>query len=152
MCPKCVGFNTRKVQALAKLTFAMADAKWEERRWSMSGFHGTSVDVDVENDREFKAHIYQQLVDLQPFLAPDSQVAVLVQPSEEKESEYNLTLVTTLGDYRLEAEGDAEDVYEAFGIAKQKMLQQLDEWLNAVDNSERDEQIQSYLNGEHQLH
>lgn len=115
----------------------------------MSGFNRS---VDVENDREFKAHIYQQLVDLQPFLAPDSQVAVLVQPSEENEAEYNLTLVTTLGEYRLEAEGDAEDVYEAFGIAKDRMLAQLDEWLNSTDTSERDEQIQTFIDGGHQLH
>src|SRR5687767_12183568 len=32
----------------------------------------------VETDRELKAYIYQQLVELQPYLIPDSQMAVSV--------------------------------------------------------------------------
>ena len=38
----------------------------------------TSNGLSVENDPELKAYIYQHLVDLQPYLAPESQVAVLV--------------------------------------------------------------------------
>lgn len=112
----------------------------------------------IENDREFKAHIYQHLVDLQPFLAPDSQVAVLVQPDEERdedddEDSIGLTLVATVGEYRIESEGRDSDIYEAFGIAKRKMMEQLEEWYNAaVDTTERDEQIQSMLSGDRLLH
>lgn len=110
----------------------------------------------IENDREFKAHIYQQLIDLQPFLSPDSQVAVLVQQEQDDVDEhpvYALTLAASFGDYRLESEGRDADLYEAFSIAKRKMLQQLEEWYNAaVDTSERDAQINSLIEGGQTLH
>lgn len=114
------------------------------------GFEG-----GIENDREFKAYIYQQLVDLQPYLTSDSQVAVMVQqdPEQEDEDELTLTLVATWGEYRLEAEGTDTDLYSAFSIAKRKMIEQLDEWFNmAVDTSERDAQIQGYLDGSAMIH
>jgi hypothetical protein len=110
----------------------------------------------IESDREFKAHIYQQLVDLQPFLSPDSQIAVLVQQDDEEEQEdkgIGLTLVATFGDYRLEAEGRDENAYKAFGIAKQKMLDQIDEYCNAaIDSSDRDEEIQNLMSGAGTIH
>jgi ribosome-associated translation inhibitor RaiA len=119
----------------------------------MSRYDADPINPPLEDDREFKAHIYQQLVDLQPFLAPDSQVAVLVQPSEENAEDFTLTLVTNLGEYRIEAEGDAPDVYDAFDIAKERMLEQLEEAMNsAIDPAEREAEIQSYLDGSHLLH
>lgn len=111
--------------------------------------------LSVENDPELKAYIYQHLVDLQPYLAPESQVAVLVgqEADEEGKSEHALTLVATLGDYRLEAEGQDEDIYEAFMVAKRKMLQQLEEWYTAsIDTSERDNEIQAVIEGRYLIH
>lgn len=117
----------------------------------MSEFNTAPAENAIENDREFKAHIYQQLVELQPYLTSDSQVAVMVQ--QEESDEFTLTLVTTWGEYRLESEGTDEDVYSAFGIAKRRMIEQLDEWYNAaVDTSERDAQIQGYLDGSATIH
>lgn len=117
----------------------------------MSEFNASPTVPDVENDREFKAHIYQQLVELQPYLAADSQVAVLVQ--REDDEELTLTLVATWGEYRLEAEGKDEDLYEAFALAKRKMVQQLDEWYNtAIDTTERDAEIQGIMDGSHLIH
>jgi ribosome-associated translation inhibitor RaiA len=112
--------------------------------------------TQIENDRELKAHIYQNLVDLQPYLAPESQIAVLVQLESDEDGsnvENVLTLVATLGDFRMESEGRAEDIYEAFAQAKQKMVQQLESWFaEAVDTSERDAEIQSVIEGRHLLH
>jgi ribosome-associated translation inhibitor RaiA len=109
--------------------------------------------TDTETERELKAHIYQQLVELRPLLAPDSQIVVVIQTKSDQEHAFNFTLVTTLGDYRLESEGDSSDMYEAFTIAKQQMLQLLDELLESGDNSERDQWIQSFMNREPlQLH
>ncbi len=39
----------------------------------------TAAQGHSDADRELKAYIYQQLVDIQPFLVPDSQMAVTVQ-------------------------------------------------------------------------
>ncbi len=119
----------------------------------------------IQNDREFKAHVYQQLVDLQPFLSPDSQVAVIVNIGqdddadedeiidESSEPNYALTLIATLGDYRLEAKGRNPDIYEALGIAKRKMLQQLDEVYNsAIDSNERISEIDDLMQGKLTIH
>lgn len=127
--------------------------------------HGDTGTIEaIENDREFKAHIYQQLVDLQPFLSPESQIAVLVQQdSDQDEAEahdhdqntqgYTLTLVATLGEYRLESEGHRSDLYEAFGIAKAKMREQLEELHSAaVDSAERDARIRMLLAGGYTVH
>ena len=111
--------------------------------------------TSVETDLELKAHIYQQLVDLQPYLAPESQIAVLVQQETDEDAmeEHVLTLVATLGDYRLETEGRDDNVYEAFSIAKRKMVEQLEDWYSSViDNDDRDELIQSMIEGRHLVH
>lgn len=110
----------------------------------------------VENDPELKAFIYQHLVELQPFLAPESQISVLVGQNlgvDGGVSEHALTLVATLGEYRLEAEGQNEDVYEAFILAKRRMLVQLEDWFAAsVDTNERDKEIQAVIEGRHLVH
>ena len=110
----------------------------------------------VENDPELKAFIYQHLVELQPFLAPESQISVLVGQNlgvDGGVSEHALTLVATLGEYRLEAEGQDEDVYEAFILAKRRMLVQLEDWFAAsVDTNERDKEIQAVIEGRHLVH
>jgi ribosome-associated translation inhibitor RaiA len=112
-------------------------------------------DRSFENDPELKAFIYQHLIDLQPYLSAESQLAVLVgqDDSEEGLTEHALTLVATLGDYRLEAEGQDQDIYEAFIVAKRKMLQQLEDWYtSSIDSSERDNEIQAVIEGRHLIH
>jgi ribosome-associated translation inhibitor RaiA len=111
---------------------------------------------EIENDREFKAHVYQQLVDLQPFLSPESQVSVLVQVEKDEEKsgvDYVLSLVATLGEYRIEVEGRDEDLYIALRLAKQKMVEQLDDvYGSAIDSTEREVEIQTLLQGGNTLH
>ncbi len=113
-------------------------------------------DHSIENDLELKAFIYQHLVDLQPFLGSESQIAVLVGQNERTDGapkEHALMLVATLGDYRLEAEGQDEDVYQAFILAKRKMLVQLENWYaSSVDTRERDNEIQAVIEGRHLIH
>ncbi|RYF45790.1 MAG: hypothetical protein EOO38_15390 [Cytophagaceae bacterium] len=113
----------------------------------------------IENDREFKAYIYQQLVDLQPFLEPESQISVLVQieqdPEETSESGTTiaLTLVASIEDYKIEAEGRSADMYEAFSYAKQGMMVELEEYHNAsIDTNVRNAEIQTLLAGGYTIH
>lgn len=114
-----------------------------------------------ETDPELKAFIYQHLIDLQPYLAPESQISVLVQadsedtfePEDGMVEEQSLTLVATLGEYRIEAEGHAVDIYDAFLDAKGKMLAQLEEmYLTSIDSSERDNEIQAVIENRHLIH
>ncbi len=111
----------------------------------------------AENDPELKAFIYQHLVDLQPYLAAESQIAVLVPQTvlvdDDDEDEESLSLVATLGEYRLEAEGHGDDLYDAFLDAKKKMMVQLEDWyLNSIDTSERDNDIQAVIEGRYLVH
>jgi hypothetical protein len=142
---------------------------------------------EIENDREFKAYIYQHLIDLQPFLGPEAQIAVVIQRTEwhsdfddsdtgnsshqaatppissndelvnsvrkQNPEEIALSLIATLGEYRIEAEGVDLNIYEAFVIAKRAMLQQLEDiYAEAIDSTERDAQIDAMLNGSQMLH
>ena len=120
---------------------------------------------ELENDREFKAHVYQQLADLQPMLAPGCEISVLLsKEAEPKEgskthgehdaaNEVALTLVATFGDYRLEVEGRDENAYAAFGIAKRKIVDQLDAFYSTtIDSEERDAEIRGLMSGAFTLH
>lgn len=149
----------------------------------------------METDRELKAYIYQQLVELQPYLVADSQMAVSVQqvmsaknpaPSpadlsadqtdgdansgasasamdadmddadnehSPQPGDYVVKLTTTLDEGKLIAEGFSTNVYEAFISAKAVMVDQLAQLQNAIiDQSDRDEEVQSYLDGSRTLH
>ena len=111
----------------------------------------------IESDREFKAYIYQQLVDVQPYLEPESQISVLVQVEQDEEASNGLTiilsLVASIGEYKLESEGRSSDMYEAFATAKRTMVAELEQYYNAaIDSNERESEIRTMLAGGHTLH
>ena len=67
--------------------------------------------------------------------------------------DYVVKLTTTLEGGRLVAQGHAADVFEAFGVAKGAMVQQLSQLQNALmDSTERDVEIQNYLSGSKTIH
>lgn len=113
-----------------------------------------------EMDPELKAYIYQHLMDIQPYLVANAQVAVLVQRaedeishSENEEQDYLVTLVATLNEGRMEAEGQDQNIYEAFNKAKEAMIHQLSEIQNSMmDPAEREVEVSAALNGTYTLH
>jgi ribosome-associated translation inhibitor RaiA len=113
-----------------------------------------------EMDPELKAYIYQHLMDIQPYLLANAQVAVLVQraeadvtQSESDELDYVVTLVATLNEGRMEAEGQNADIYEAFNKAKDVMIHQLAEVQNSMmDPAEREVEVRAALDGTYTLH
>lgn len=119
--------------------------------------NGTSHEMDPE----LKAYIYQHLMDIQPYLLANAQVAVLVQradddevsQSENEDPDYVVTLVATLNEGRMEAEGQHGDIYEAFNKAKDAMIHQLAEIQNSMmDPAEREVEVRAALNGTYTLH
>lgn len=118
--------------------------------------NGTSHEMDPE----LKAYIYQHLMDIQPYLLANAQVAVLVQRAEGEtsqiendEQDFLVTLVATLNEGRMEAEGQHEDIYEAFNKAKESMIHQLAEIQNSMmDPAEREVEVRAALNGTYTLH
>lgn len=154
--------NQRKKSASAPRLKQLNSAKASARRMA-------SRIKDIENDREFKAHVYQQFNDLQPFLSAEAQVAVVLQMEEQTESEikhdqFVLKLITTLpggadGDteasetMQLESEGRNDDVYEAFAIAKRNMQEQLIALHGSQIESElREEAIAELAAGGYTIH
>lgn len=112
-----------------------------------------------EMDPELKAYIYQHLMDIQPYLLANAQVAVLVTRAEEDsqiendDKDYLVTLVATLNDGRMEAEGQHGDIYEAFNKAKDTMIHQLAEIQNSMmDPAEREVEVRAALDGTYTLH
>ena len=122
----------------------------------------------TETDRELKAYIYQQLVDLQPYLVDDSQMSVTVQKiisnkgaasvevidkTKPQPGDFLVTLATSIEDVKISSEGHGRSVFDAFAVAKGTMLLQLNELQNILaDQSDRDEEIKSYLDGSRVIH
>jgi ribosome-associated translation inhibitor RaiA len=117
---------------------------------------------EIEGDREFKAHVYQQLLDLQPFLSEESQISVAIQVNEpekadgtevHEELEYTLTLHAKLGNFQLDAEGRDSNRYTALSNAKQQMLRQLTSLVgSSIDSRERNAHIRALTRGGLTLH
>jgi ribosome-associated translation inhibitor RaiA len=115
-----------------------------------------SANLPEATDRELKAYIYQQLMEIQPYLLNDSQVAVTVSLKHQrpkKKKHFLVTLSAKLEDGRMETEGQDGDVYQAFGKAKDLMLLQLAELQNALmDPAEREVEVQTALAGGFTVH
>lgn len=114
------------------------------------------VAKEIEVDREFKAHIYQQLVELQPMLSGNSEISVQVQIEKDEKTGaliYEMKLVANIDEGRIESSGRAGDIYSSLSTAKQNMMGQLKGIYNIIlDTSEREEEIQGILEGKRNLH
>ena len=101
-------------------------------------------------NRELNAYIYQQLLEVQPFLSPNTQIAVTVQ---QKKSEFAVTLAAKIATGILKVIGSDDDVYHAVRIAKAQMIDYLAELQDAfTDSHERESQITAMMNGSQNLH
>jgi ribosomal subunit interface protein len=107
-------------------------------------------------DRELKAYIYQQLMDIQPYLVTNSQVAVTVSlknKNSKKKKQFLVTLNAKIENGEMAAEGQDGDVYQAFGKAKELMMLQLAELQNSLmDPAERELEVQTALAGGYTIH
>jgi hypothetical protein len=75
------------------------------------------------------------------------------EKAQPEVGDYVVKLTTTLEGGRLVAQGHGADVFEAFGVAKGAMVAQLSQLQNALmDSTERDVEIQNYLNGSKVVH
>lgn len=116
----------------------------------------------LESDPEVKSFIYQQIVDFEPYVTPDTVVAVVARdPRKLKiqlETEgrdvdladlrkmHRIAIVLTEGDTTIEEEGLHENLYDAIRSAKTSLLNKLSEIQDSVvSNSERMDQINQAL-------
>ena len=110
----------------------------------------------VENESEFRAHVYQQVFELEPFLIPASQILVLgkrVMAEDGRDPEFLATLVTTIGNQRLQAQSRNASFFAALTNAKNGLVQALNNFANQTgDTHQRNWTIDSMLKGELTLH
>ncbi len=104
--------------------------------------HLLTPDLDLlEQNPEVKSHIYQQIMEFEPFVTPDTVISVIAKDpaklalqyeSENKEFDpvelskmYRISISLAEDGGKLEAEGLHLDVFEAIKIAKENVLKKL---------------------------
>lgn len=127
----------------------------------MSNLRNPSIQL-LEKNPEVKSYIYQQIVEFEPYVTPETIVAVIardpkklaLQLEAEGKTElieklpkmYRIAIVLKEGDTKIQDEGLSEDIFEAIKIAKGKLLARLQDIHDTViSKSERMLQIQNAL-------
>lgn len=124
-----------------------------------SSFLKNTLDL-LEADPEVKSYIYQQILDFNPFVTPETLVMVLARdPSssyssqlegEEREEmeeyihheeesiaagfKYRLAIILKDGDSSIEAEAFDNDIFEAIRLAKENLIAKLIEIQEEIEN------------------
>lgn len=122
----------------------------------------------LDQNNEVKAYVYQQLAEFEPFVTPETIVAVVardprklalqletdghdIDPLKLRDM-YRIAIVLKEDDTKIQAEGLHEDIFEAIRIAKETLLKKLVEIQDTVvSQSDRQEQINFALSNP-QLH
>lgn len=121
--------------------------------------------LDLENvGPEVKSYIYQVLTEFEPFVTPETTLAVIARdpkalgPEDDFQGDFPESLDQRSKMYRIcirmvesgtsiEAEGLGTDIYSALRLAKDSLMKTLTEIHDrVVDTQERHLQIQSALN------
>lgn len=122
----------------------------------------------LETDPEVKSFIYQQIMEFEPYVTPQTVVAVLARdprklaiqletegrhiPPEELKKMYRIAIVLKEGDTKIQEEALHSNVYTAISMAKDKLILRLAEIQDqVVTNQERMSQINEALQN-NQLH
>lgn len=122
----------------------------------------------IEHNPEVKSYIYQQIVDFEPFVTPQTVVAVVARDSnelsvqyetegkefsqEDLKNLYRIAIVLTDNGTSVEAEGVHANIYEAIKLAKDNLLKELISIQDSVvSQQDRIIEINHYLQS-HNLH
>ncbi|MBX3040016.1 MAG: hypothetical protein KF789_04830 [Bdellovibrionaceae bacterium] len=133
----------------------------------MSHLLNTNTDL-LETDPEVKSYIYQQLSEFEPFVSPETVVAVVSRDprklmlqfeAEGRETTrdelaklFRIAIVLKEGDTQIQEEGLHENLFEAIRLAKESLIKKLEMIQDSViSNQDRMAQINDALQN-HQLH
>lgn len=120
-----------------------------------------TVDM-LENNPEVKSYIYQQIVEFQPFVTPETVVVVMARdprklsiqletdgrPVEKSKLKkmFRIAIVLSEGDAKIEAEALEENVFDAIRVAKENLLRRLMEIQDQIiSQSDRIDQINQVI-------
>ncbi|MCC2678304.1 MAG: hypothetical protein K0R29_880 [Pseudobdellovibrio sp.] len=120
-----------------------------------SSFLKTTLDL-LETDPEVKSFIYQQIIDFNPFVTPETLVMVIARDpratyaegsdeeeeyfedeetaSEEKQYKYRIAVILKEGENSIEAEAFHDDIFEAIRLAKDRLIDRLLEIQEEVES------------------
>lgn len=120
-----------------------------------SSFLKTTLDL-LETDPEVKSFIYQQIIDFNPFVTPETLVMVIARDpratyaegsdeeedyfeddemaSEEKQYKYRIAVILKEGENSIEAEAYHDDIFEAIRLAKDRLIDRLLEIQEEVES------------------
>ncbi|MBC7421548.1 MAG: hypothetical protein H7328_12545 [Bdellovibrio sp.] len=110
----------------------------------------------IESDTEVKSYIYQQMMDFNPFVTPETLVMVIARdpngvytsqnPDEASENEdqnagvsdfkFRIAVILKDKDTSIEAEAYDNDIFAAIRLAKENLLSQLIEIQNELESSQ----------------
>jgi hypothetical protein len=120
-----------------------------------SSFLKTTLDL-LETDPEVKSFIYQQIIDFNPFVTPDTLVMVIARDpgasytnsvdeedefydddetlAELKKYKYRIAVILKEGENSMEAEAFHDDIFEAIRLAKNQLIDRLLEIQEEVES------------------
>lgn len=120
-----------------------------------SSFLKTTLDL-LETDPEVKSFIYQQIIDFNPFVTPETLVMVIARDpratyaegsdeeedyfedeeaaSEDKQYKYRIAVILKEGENSIEAEAFHDDIFEAIRMAKDRLIDRLLEIQEEVES------------------
>lgn len=134
-------------------------------------FLKTTTDL-IETSPEIKSFIYQQILDFDPFVTSETVILVLARDphriesesegfgltddekieAEQKRNLHRIAIILKEDDGSIEAEAFHENIYEAIKLAKEKLVAELVEIQNEIENpTERLKAIQQAGNAS-QIH
>ncbi|MGZ3774943.1 MAG: hypothetical protein ACXVCY_09770 [Pseudobdellovibrionaceae bacterium] len=120
----------------------------------------------IEHNPEVKSFIYQQIVDFEPFVTPQTTVTVVARDSNELSLQYEaegkefssedlknlhrIAIVLTENGTSVEAEGVHQDIFQAIKAAKENLLKELITIQDSViSQQDRIIEINHYLQSHH---
>ncbi|NUN04575.1 MAG: hypothetical protein HUU57_02325 [Bdellovibrio sp.] len=116
----------------------------------------------LEKNPEVKSFIYQQIVDFEPFVTPQTIVAVIARDpkklalqyetegkefsKEDLKKLYRIAISLKEGDTTIEAEGVHRDIFQAIKMAKDNLIKELvDIQDSVVSSQDRLIEVNQYL-------
>lgn len=101
----------------------------------------TSLEQALEDSPEVKSYVYQQIAEFEPYVTPQTVVAVMLKDPkklvlqyeaegkevdlEDLKSHYRISISLREGDAKITAEGVDKDIFTAIRMAKELLLQKL---------------------------
>lgn len=102
----------------------------------------------IQNDPDLKSFVYQQIAEFQPYVTPTTVAAVLARDPQKLALElelkgqgrspsqlallHRISIRLKDGDSSIQQEAHHENIYEAIRLAKEKLLNRLDEIQDTV--------------------